>query len=55
MLAVARLEEMDFLNNNFSLRSNYKGDTGKIKGIQFGSLKVTEAGNEAGFIEPGAF
>ena len=55
MMAVARLEEMDFLNNNFRLRSNYKGDTGKIKGIQFGSLKLTEAGNEAGFIEPGAF
>ncbi|PKL39340.1 MAG: hypothetical protein CVV41_21625 [Candidatus Riflebacteria bacterium HGW-Riflebacteria-1] len=55
MLAIARLEEMDFLNNNFRLRSNFKGDTGKIKGIQFGSLKLTEAGNEAGFIEPGAF
>ncbi|PKL46736.1 MAG: hypothetical protein CVV42_15330 [Candidatus Riflebacteria bacterium HGW-Riflebacteria-2] len=55
MLAVARLEEMDFLNNNFRLRSNFKGDTGKIKGIQFGSLKVTETGNEAGFIEPGSF
>ena len=55
MLAVARLEEMDFLNNNFRLRSNYKGDTGKIKVIQFGSLKITESGNEAGFIEPGAF
>ncbi|KAF1083596.1 MAG: hypothetical protein GQF41_0374 [Candidatus Rifleibacterium amylolyticum] len=55
MLAVARLEEMDFLNNNFRLRSNYKGDIGKVKGIQFGSLKITEAGNEAGFIEPGSF
>ncbi|EKD82951.1 MAG: hypothetical protein ACD_39C00983G0001 [uncultured bacterium] len=55
MLAVARLEEMDFLNDNFRLRSSYKGDTGKIKGIQFGSLKLTESGNEAGFIEPGAF
>ncbi|MBU1105607.1 MAG: hypothetical protein KKB51_02980 [Candidatus Riflebacteria bacterium] len=55
MLAIARLEEMDFLNNNFRLRSNYKGDTGRIKGIQFGSLKISETGNEAGFIEPGAF
>lgn len=55
MLAIARLEEMDFLNNNFRIRSNYKGDTGKIKGIQFGSLKLTETGNEAGFMEPGAF
>lgn len=53
MLAVARLEELDFLNNNFRLRSNYAGDTGNIKGIQFGSLKITETGNEAGFIEPG--
>lgn len=55
MLAIARLEEMDFLNNNFRLRSNYSGDTGLIKGIQFGSLKLTESGDEAGFIEPGAF
>lgn len=55
MLAVARLEEMDFLNNNFRIRSNYRGDLSRIKGIQFGSLKITETGNEAGFIEPGAF
>ncbi|NCB40283.1 MAG: hypothetical protein EOM80_16105 [Erysipelotrichia bacterium] len=55
MLAVARLEEMDFLNNNFRIRSNYRGDLGQIKGIQFGSLKITESGNEAGFIEPGSF
>lgn len=55
MLAIARLEEMDFLNDNFRVRSNYKGDLGNIKGIQFGSLKLTETGNEAGFIEPGSF
>lgn len=55
LLAIARLEEMDFLNNNFRVRSNYKGDPGRISGIQFGSLKITETGNEAGFIEPGSF
>ena len=46
---------MSFLNNNFRIRSNYRGDLGQIKGIQFGSLKITESGNEAGFIEPGSF
>lgn len=55
MLAIARLEEFDFLRDNFRIRSNYRGDLGKIKGIQFGSLKITETGNEAGFIEPGSF
>jgi polynucleotide 5'-hydroxyl-kinase GRC3/NOL9 len=55
MLAIGRLEEMDFLNDNFRIRSNYRGDIGKIKGIQFGSLKLTETGNEAGFMEPGSF
>lgn len=54
MLAIARLEELDFLNDNFRIRSNYQGDTGLIKGIQFGSLKLTENGNEAGFMEPGS-
>jgi polynucleotide 5'-kinase involved in rRNA processing len=54
MLAVARLEELDFLNNTFRIRSNFKGALEQIKGIQFGSLKLNEAGEEAGFIEPGA-
>ncbi len=55
LLAIARLEEFDFLNNNMRIRSNYKGDLDRIKGIQFGSLKLTENGEEAGFIEPGSF
>jgi polynucleotide 5'-hydroxyl-kinase GRC3/NOL9 len=55
MLAIARLEEFDFLRDNFRIRSNFRGDLNKIKGIQFGSLKISEAGNEAGFIEPGSF
>ncbi|MFZ5951319.1 MAG: Clp1/GlmU family protein, partial [Candidatus Rifleibacteriota bacterium] len=55
MLAIGRLEEFDFLNDNFRIRSNYRGDLGRIKGIQFGSLRLNEAGEEAGFIEPGAF
>lgn len=55
VLAIGRLEEFDFLNDNFRIRSNYKGDLGEVKGIQFGSLKLTEDGSEAGFIEPGLF
>ncbi|HNX74650.1 MAG TPA: Clp1/GlmU family protein [Candidatus Rifleibacterium sp.] len=55
MLAVGRLEELDFLRDNFRIRSNYRGDPTKIRGIQFGSLKITETGNESGFIEPGSF
>ncbi len=54
-LAIARLEELDFLNNKFRLRTPFKGGPEKVKGIQFGSLKLTEKGQEAGFIEPGAF
>ncbi|NLM17920.1 MAG: hypothetical protein GX221_09405 [Candidatus Riflebacteria bacterium] len=53
MLAVARLEKIDFLTNKFRIRSEFKGDLSEIKGIQFGSLKVDEKGNEAGFLEPG--
>lgn len=55
MLAIGRVEEFDFLKNNFRIRSAYKGELGEIKGIQFGSLRLTENGEEAGFIEPGAF
>lgn len=54
-LAIARLEEFDFLKNTFRLRTPFKGTADKIKGIQFGSLKITEKGEEAGFIEPGSF
>lgn len=55
MLALGRLEEFDFLNDSFRIRSNYKGDLNSIKGIQFGSLKINEVGEESGFIEPGSF
>ncbi len=53
-LAIARLEEIDFLNNQFRLRTPFKGSLEKIAGIQFGSLKLTEKGEEAGFLEPGS-
>ncbi|GAB4279894.1 MAG: Clp1/GlmU family protein [Candidatus Rifleibacteriota bacterium] len=55
MLAIGRMEEFDFLNNNFRIRSSYKGDLDRIKGSQFGSLRINEIGEEAGFIEPGSF
>ncbi len=55
VLAVARLVAFDFEKEKFVVQSTYKGDKKLIKGIQFGSLKVTKEGNEAGFIEPGSF
>lgn len=54
-LAIARLEEFDFLNEKFRLRADISFAPEKIKGICFGSLKITENGEEAGFIEPGSF
>lgn len=53
VLAIGRLETIDFLNNAFRIRAPYKGDTGKIRCIQMGSLKINEKGEEAGFLEPG--
>lgn len=53
VLQVARLEKIDFKNEKFIIRSKYAGKLENIKGIQFGSLKLTAEGNEAGFIEPG--
>ena len=55
VLAVARLVAFDFEKEKFVVQSTYKGDKKLIKGIQFGSLKITKEGNEAGFIEPGSF
>lgn len=54
-LAIGRVEAFDFLNNTFRIRTPYKGDVSKIAGLQFGSLKISEKGEEAGFIEPGSF
>ncbi len=55
MLAIGRVEEFDFLKDCFRVRSSYNGDPENVKGIQFGSLRLNEAGEEAGFIEPGSF
>jgi len=53
-LALGRLEEIDFLNNQFRIRTPYKASLEKVAGIQFGSLRVNEKGEEAGFLEPGS-
>jgi polynucleotide 5'-hydroxyl-kinase GRC3/NOL9 len=53
-LAMARLEALDFGKKCYRLRSPYKGSAAKVKGVQFGSLKVAEDGREAGFLEPGS-
>jgi polynucleotide 5'-hydroxyl-kinase GRC3/NOL9 len=53
VLAIARLEEIDFLNNRFRVRTPFTGKLETIRGIQFGSLKINDRGEEAGFVEPG--
>ncbi|MFZ2956728.1 MAG: Clp1/GlmU family protein [Candidatus Ozemobacteraceae bacterium] len=54
VLAIGRLEELDFLKNVFRVRTPFKGKSESVKGVQFGSLKLTEKGEEAGFLEPGS-
>ncbi len=54
-LAIGRLDGIDFLNNLFRIRTPWAGKPEKIRGIQFGSLKINEKGEEAGFLEPGTF
>ncbi|HOY65390.1 MAG TPA: Clp1/GlmU family protein [Candidatus Ozemobacteraceae bacterium] len=54
VLAIGRLETIDFLNNAFRIRAPFKGDIGRIRSIQMGSLKLSEKGEEAGFLEPGS-
>jgi polynucleotide 5'-kinase involved in rRNA processing len=53
-LAVARLDGLDFAKKSFRLRSPYRGNVSRVRGIQFGSLRLTEDGREAGFLEPGS-
>ncbi len=52
-MAIGRLEGIDFLNNVFRIRAPLKPSPLKVRGIEFGSLKLNEKGEEAGFIEPG--
>ncbi|MBF0502182.1 MAG: hypothetical protein HQM09_18725 [Candidatus Riflebacteria bacterium] len=54
VLAIGRLEELDFLKNTFRIRTPLKGKPAAVRGIQFGSLKLSEKGEEAGFLEPGS-
>lgn len=55
VLCIGRLDGIDFLNNVFRIRAPLTGDLSKVKGIQFGSLKLNEKGEESGFLEPGSF
>lgn len=53
-LAIARLSKLDFQKKVFRLQTPYNGSLDQIRGIQFGSLKLAETGQEAGFLEPGS-
>ncbi|MBF0409268.1 MAG: hypothetical protein HQM10_18150 [Candidatus Riflebacteria bacterium] len=54
-LGLCRIEEFDFLKNILRMKTPLACDTKNIKGIQFGSLKISEKYLESGFIEPGRF
>lgn len=53
-LALARIAKIDFKKKCFILQSPYGGAVQNVCGIQFGSLKIKQNGEEDGFIEPGS-
>ncbi len=53
-LGMGRIEEIDYKKKGIFLTTPVK-DGGRIRIIQFGSLRITPEGKEAGFISPGYF
>ncbi|MBU4561139.1 hypothetical protein KKG20_02555 [bacterium] len=53
-LGMGRIEEIDYKKKGVLLSTPVK-DGGRIKIIQFGSLRITPEGREAGFVSPGYF
>ncbi len=53
-LGMGRIEEIDYKRKEICLTTPVK-DGGKIRVIQFGSLRITPEGKEAGFVSPGYF
>jgi polynucleotide 5'-kinase involved in rRNA processing len=53
-LGMGRIEEIDYKKNKILLLAPVR-DGGKIRVIQFGSLRITPEGREAGFVSPGYF
>jgi len=53
-LGMGRIEEIDYKKKKIFLLTPVR-DEGKIRVIQFGSLRITPEGREAGFASPGYF
>lgn len=53
-LGMGRIEEIDYQKKKILLLTPVR-DGGKIRVIQFGSLRITPEGREAGFVSPGYF
>ena len=53
-LGIGRIEEIDYQKKKILLLTPVR-DGGKIRVIQFGSLRITPEGREAGFVSPGYF
>jgi polynucleotide 5'-hydroxyl-kinase GRC3/NOL9 len=47
------IEKVDFVNKKFVILTPEYNLKDKIKGIQFGSIKIKSSGEENGFVEPG--
>ncbi len=54
-LALGIIKKIDYENKKIILVTPYNGEKENIKIIQFGSLRYTFDGKEAGFVEPGSF
>lgn len=53
-LGMGRIDEIDYKKKEVLLSTPLK-DGGRIRTIQFGSLRITPEGREAGFVSPGYF
>jgi len=56
VISLAVIKKIDYKNKKFILHSPIKKeDISRVRIIQFGSLRLTLTGEEAGFVEPGYF
>lgn len=53
-LGMGRIEKIDYRKKEILLSTPVK-DGGRVRTIQFGSLRITPEGREAGFVSPGYF
>lgn len=53
VIGFCMIEDIDFLNKKIYIRTPLYSSKDKIKGIQFGSIRVNSLGEESGFVVPG--